>query len=114
MSEKLKPVPLEQQLLVEGGVEKFIQAGRVPGLIPFITNTQTTSEIRGYFIVLPPEGTQIGDRVETHPVDVGVNEFFSPTGESRGFADLLEVSYEQGEEIKPRISIAIKKLLGDK
>lgn len=101
---------LKVSLLAEGGIELFIQSGRIPSF------TEGTP-----MLIVPPAGTQRGDgfRVWNYmdaisqgidPTgwgDMGTREYLSPEGVSRGFAHIVTVSDDEFDTLHKRYEAAM-------
>lgn len=101
---------VKNQLLAEGGIEGFVQSGRIPLMTDPIEGVDTV------VIFVPPEGTQRGDSYQTLNYmdaiargespegmgDMGTIEFLSPDGTSRGLCDIVSLTRKEYDELLRR------------
>ena len=94
---------LKDNLLASGGIEQFIQNERIP-----------LFDDDFHLLLIPPEGVQPGDTYHRYhhlgggPGDIGTIEFFSPEGESRGFAQIVGVSEKEFDALRDRYEQAME------
>lgn len=104
------------QLLTEGGIEGFVQSGRIPLM------TEPIEGVTTVVIFVPPEGTQRGDGYRTLNYmdaiargespegmgDMGTIEFLSPDGTTRGLCDIVSLTREEYDVLLQRRRSALE------